>query len=66
MIMLDVVQQLNIDVFCPLIYNVVKRVDTEEEFRKIMEKEETEEGLQRINNAAQYDGFQPLSFVGRQ
>lgn len=66
MIMLDVVQQLNIDVFCPLIYNRAKQADSQEEFRMLMEKEITKEGLQWINDAARVDGFQPISSAGKQ
>ncbi|MEY8524405.1 hypothetical protein AALA90_15465 [Lachnospiraceae bacterium 38-10] len=66
MIMFDVIKQLNVSSFCNILYHVARETATLEEFQKKLEKEVTEEWLQRVNATASLYGDQPLSFVGKQ
>lgn len=65
MIMLDVIKQLCLNSFCSIIYHAARKTDTEEEFKKKLEKEVTEEWLQHVNTTARLYGDQPLSFSGK-
>lgn len=64
--MFDMVKQLELDVFCDLLYGTAKGFDTQEEFKAALQSEVTEKELQRINSAALRDGYQPLSFSFKQ
>ena len=66
MIMLDVIKQLNLNSFCNIMYHAARETDTEEAFKKKLEKEVTEEWLQHVNATAKLYGDQLLSFVGKQ
>ena len=60
----EVVRQLELDVFCDLMYGTVKDTDTQDEFKEVLQAEISEEALQRINEAALREGHHPLSFSG--
>ena len=63
---LDVVKQLNLDIFSSAVYAVAGMSKSEAEFRARLRKRLTEKELQAYDLAAQHDGNQPLSFSGRQ
>lgn len=56
MLMFDVIKQLELDVFCDVMYGVVNNIDTKEELKEDLQTEITEEELQQINDAAMFEG----------
>lgn len=60
MTVFDAVKQLELNVFCDLIYGTARSFDTQEEFKAALNMEITEKGLQSINAVALRDGYQPL------
>lgn len=62
----DVLKQLEGDSVANILFGIVCESDTPEKMRDILNVEVTEEELQQINDAARWEGRQPLSFVGRQ
>lgn len=58
------IKQLELDVFCDVIYEVVKDSNTRDELKEVLQTEISEKELQRINEAALKEGYQPLSFSG--
>lgn len=62
--MFDVVKQLELDVFCDVMFGAVKDFNTQDELKAALQEEISEEVLQRINEAALREGYQPLSFSG--
>lgn len=60
----DAIKQLELDVFCDVIYEVVKDSNTQDELKEVLQTEISEKELQRINEAALKEGYQPLSFSG--
>ena len=58
------IKQLELDVFCDVIYEVVKDSNTQDELKEVLQTEISEKELQRINEAALKEGYQPLSFSG--
>ena len=66
MTVFDAVKQLELDVFCDVMYGAAKDAKTQDELREKMQAEIPEIALQRINEAALREGYQPLSFSGGQ
>lgn len=62
--MFDAVKQLELDVFCDLIYGIAKDINTQDELKEKMQVEISEKALRQINEAALREGYQPLSFSG--
>ncbi len=60
----DAVKQLELDVFCDLMYGTVKDSNSQAEFKEALQTEISEKALQQINEAALREGYQPLSFSG--
>lgn len=64
MTIFDAVKQLELDVFCDLMFGVVKDSNTQAELKEALLTEISEKALQQINEAALREGYQPLSFSG--
>ncbi len=64
MTVFDAVKQLELDVFCDVMYGAVKDVKTQDGLKEKMQTEVSEKALQQINEAALREGYQPLSFSG--
>lgn len=64
MTIFDAVKQLELDVFCDLMFGVVKDSNTQVELKEALLTEISEKALQQINEAALREGYQPLSFSG--
>lgn len=64
MTVFEVVRQLELDVFCDLMYGTVKDIETQDEFKEALQTEISEKALQQINEAALREGYHPLSFSG--
>lgn len=62
--MFDAIQQLELGVFCDVMYGMAKDFNTQDELKAALQEEIPEEVLQRINEAALREGYQPLSFSG--
>ncbi len=60
MTVFDVVKQLELNVFCDLMYGTARIFDTREEFKEALCSGVTEKELQKINAAALCDGYQPI------
>ncbi len=64
MTVFDVVKQLELDVFCEVIFGMVETDGTQARFKETLQTEYTEEALQQLNEAALREGHHPLSFSG--
>lgn len=64
MTVFDVVKQLELDVFCDVMFGTVKDSKTQANLKAVLQEEMPEEALQRINEAALREGYQPISFSG--
>lgn len=64
MTIFDAVKQLELDVFCDVMFGVVKDSNTQAELKEALQTEISEKALQQINEAALREGYQPLSFSG--
>lgn len=64
MIVFDVVKQLELDVFCDLMYGIVKDSNTQDELKEVLQTEISEKALQQLNEAACRESHHPLSFSG--
>ncbi len=64
MIVFEAIKQLELGVFCDVMYGIAKDSNTQEELKAALQTEITEEALQQINEAALREGYQPLSFSG--
>lgn len=60
----DAIKQVELDVFCDVIYGLAKDSTTQDELKAALQTEISEEALQQINEAALREGYQPLSFSG--
>lgn len=60
----DAVKQLELDVFCDVMYGIAKDSNTQDELKAALQTEISEKALQQINEAALWEGYQPLSFSG--
>ncbi|RKJ44286.1 hypothetical protein D7X98_12155 [bacterium 1XD8-76] len=60
----DAVKQLDLNVFCEVMFGIVKDVAIQNELKEALQTEITEEALQQINEAALREGHQPLSCSG--
>ena len=60
----DAVKQLELDVFCDVMFGTVKDSKTQDELKAALQTEITEKALQQINEAALREGHHPLSFSG--
>lgn len=60
----DVVKQLELDVFCDVMFELAKDFAIQDEFKEALQTEITEKELQRMNEAALREGHHPLSFSG--
>lgn len=63
---LDLLKQTDSALAASLILMLAKQFTSEEELQEHLETEITEEELQQINDAAQREGCQPLSFFRKQ
>ena len=62
MTIFDAVKQLELDVFCDVMFGTVKDSKTQDELKAALQTEITEKALQQINEAALREGHHPLSF----
>lgn len=62
--MFDAVKQLELDVFCDVMYGIAKDFNTQDELKAVLQEEILEEALQQINETALREGHHPLSFSG--
>lgn len=60
----DAVKQLELDVFCDVMYGIAKDFNTQEELKAALQTGISEKALQQINEAALREGYQSLSFSG--
>ena len=58
----DAVKQLELDVFCDVMFGVVKDSNTQAELREALQTEISEKTLQQINEAALREGYQSCHF----
>ncbi len=58
----DAVKQLELDVFCDVMFGVVKDSNTQAELREALQTEISEKAMQQINEAALWEGYQPCHF----
>lgn len=63
---LDLLKQTDSTLAASLILMLAKQFASEEELQEHLETEITEEELQQINDAAQREGRQPISFSRKQ
>lgn len=66
MTVFEAVRQLELDVFCDVMYGIAKDFNTQAELKEALQTEISEKELQRINEAALREGYQPLSCSGWQ
>lgn len=64
MTVFDAVKQLELDVFCDVMYGIAKDFDTQDDLKEALQTEISEKALQQINEAALREGYQPLSLSG--
>lgn len=64
MLIFDAIKQVELDVFCDVMYGLAKDFTTQDELKAALQTEISEEALQQINEAALWEGYQPLSFSG--
>lgn len=64
MTVFDAVKQLELDVFCDVMYGIAKDFDTQDDLKEALQTKISEKALQQINEAALREGYQPLSFSG--
>ena len=64
MLIFDAVKQLELDVFCDVMYGLAKDFTTQDELKVALQTEISEKALQQINGAALREWYQPLSFSG--
>ena len=62
MTIFDAVKQLELDVFCDVMFGTVKDSKTQDELKAALQTEITEKALQQINEAALREGYQPLLY----
>lgn len=60
--MFDAVKQLELGVFCDVMFGVVKDSNTQDELKAALQTEISEKALQQINEAALREGYQPLLY----
>jgi hypothetical protein len=60
----DAVKQLELDIFCEVMYGVLKDIHSQDELKEALQTEISEKALQQINEAALREGHYPLSFSG--
>ena len=53
----DVIKQLELDVFCDVMYGVVKDFKTQDELKGRLQEEISEKALRQINDAALMEGY---------
>lgn len=64
MTVFDVAKQLELDVFCEVIFGLANNGSTEEEFKEALQTDYSKEALQQLNEAALRQGHHPISFSG--
>lgn len=60
----DAIKQLELDVFCDVMYGLAKDFTTQGELKAALQEEIPEKVLHRINEAALREGYQLLSLSG--
>lgn len=56
----DAIKQVDLNVFCEVMFGIAKDAATQDELKEALQTELTEEALQQINEAALREGYQPL------
>lgn len=60
----EAVRQLDLNVFCEVIFGIAKDVATPDDLKEVLQTEMTEKALRQINEAALREGHQPLLYSG--
>lgn len=60
----EAVRQLDINVFCEVMFGIAKDVATPDDLKEALQTEMTEKMLRQINEAARREWRQPLSCSG--